>query len=171
MILFDEFITLRAIEECDAEVLKTLINDPETESSVVGFSAPVSLHQQKKWIANLPDDSFRYAIDADRNCVGVISLSSVDWKNRSANINIKLISDARGKGIAYRASKLLISYCFEELNFHCITANVLDNNNSSRKLWEKLGFTLDGILRQRVYKNGEYRNLLAFSLMKDEFND
>lgn len=172
MILFDEVVTLRAIDENDASVLMNLINDPEVENSVVGYSWPVSLSQQKKWIAGLSDDkNIRYAIDAGKGIVGVASVSSLDLKNRTGNMNIKLVREARGNGYAIHAVKLLIKYCFEELNLNCLSANVIERNADSKKLWEKLGFELEGVLRQRVYKNDEYHNLLAYSLLRKEFDE
>lgn len=171
MILFDDVITLRAIEEEDAPVLQSMINDPEIENAVVGFSYPVSLAQQKKWIAGLSDDkNIRYAIDDGNSLVGVAIISSVDFKNRVANLNIKLLKRARGQGYAKRAVRLMLSYCFNELNLNCITANVLANNEASSKLWQSFGFNLDGVLRQRVYKNGHYVDLMAYSLLRDEYD-
>lgn len=172
MILYDNIIKLRAINEEDAIDLMDMINDPEIENSVVGYSFPVSLAQQKNWILNLNNDTtIRYAIDADGKFVGVISISNLDLKNRTGNLNIKLTKDSRGKGYASRAVKLLITFCFEELNLNCLYANVIERNNDSRKLWEKLKFSLDGILRQRVYKNGEYHNIISYSFLKDEYNE
>lgn len=172
MILRDEVVLLRAIEENDAEILMDLINDPEVESSVCGWSYPVSLSAQKKWISNLHNDTtVRYAIDIEGKIVGVAIISSIDMKNRSANMNIKLLKSARGNGFAIRAIKLIVSYCFDELNMHCLTANVIERNVDSSRLWEKLGFRRDGLLRDRVYKNGNYHNVIAYSLLKEEFNE
>lgn len=171
MILFDEILTLRAIEEEDALLLKSMINDPEIENSVVGYSFPVSLSQQKKWISSLSDDkNIRYIIDVNGEALGTLIISSLDFKNRTANLNIKLIKEARGKGYANRALKLAIEYSFNQLNLNCLTANVIEQNESSKTLWEKLGFSLDGVLRSRVFKNGKYHNLLAYSLLKDEYD-
>lgn len=170
MILRDEVVLLRAIEESDAETLMDLINDPEVENAVCGWSYPVSLASQKKWISNLSNDStVRYAVDFENKIVGAAIISSIDMKNRTANMNIKLLKTARGKGIATHAVKLMVQYCFEELNLHCLTANVIERNADSRKLFEKFGFSQDGILRDRVYKNGQYHNIIAFSLLKEEF--
>ncbi|WP_295218804.1 GNAT family protein [Ruminococcus sp.] len=170
MILKDDVVLLRAIEESDAHILMNLINDPEVENSVFGWSYPVSLSSQKKWILNISDDTtVRYIIDVDEEAVGVAIISSIDMKNRTSNMNIKLLKSARGKGIATRTLSLIIRYCFDELNMHCLTANVIERNESSRKLWIKLGFNEDGILRQRIYKNGVYHNIVSYSLLKEEY--
>lgn len=170
MILKDNMVLLRAIEDDDAEVLADLINDPEVENAVCGWSYPVSLTSQKKWIANLSNESaVRYAVEFEKKTVGVAIISAIDMKNSVANMNIKLVQTARGRGIAYHTMELIIRYCFEELNLHCLTANVIERNMESRKLWEKLGFSQDGLLRNRIYKNGVYHNIVAFSLLKEEF--
>ena len=170
MILRDEKVVLRAIEESDAEILMVLINDPEIEGSVYGWSYPVSLVSQKKWIANMTNDTTaRYAIEFEGGMVGTAIISSIDFKNRTANMNIKLLKSARGKGVAARTVGLMIKYCFEELNLHCLTANVLEGNAASSNLWLKYGFQQDGILRDRVFKKGEYHNVIAYSLLKEEY--
>lgn len=172
MILSDEVVLLRAIEEEDAKALQVMINDPEIESAVVGFSYPVSYAQQKNWILNLNNDKvIRYAIDNRNEFIGMISVSELDWKNKTANINIKLMKEFRGKGYAGRACKLLIKYCFDELNLNCIAATVLEMNSNSNKLWERLGFVKDGCLRKRVYKNGKYHNLISYSYLREEYNE
>ncbi len=173
MILTDDLVVLRAIEETDAEKLMEMINDPEIENSVVGYSFPVSLSNQKKWISELKHETtIRYAIDCKTvGFAGIISISNLDLKNRSGNLNIKLLKPARGKGIAEHSVKLLVSYCFDELNLNCLYAGVIERNEASKKLWLKLGFKIDGILRQRVYKNGEYHNLIEYSILKDEYDE
>lgn len=170
MILRDDLIELRAIEKKDAALLLEMINDPEMEATVVGWSYPVSEEQQLEWINNIQSDkNIRFAIDAGKGIVGTAIISSLDHKNRTANLNIKLSKSERGKGYASHAIRLMTDYCFKELNLNCITANVIEDNISSRTLFQKIGFIEDGILRERVYKSGVYKNIVAYSLLKSEW--
>lgn len=170
MFLKDDEIVLRAIEMEDSQVLHKMINDPEMESMIIGWSFPVSTEMQNEWIRNLDNkDCVRYAIDVGEGIEGVAIISSIDYKNRVAHFGIKLKRDARGKGIATRAVRLMAQYCFFELNLNCIEVNVLESNLASRSLWEKVGFKPEGILRERIYKNGKYRNVIIYSLLKDEY--
>lgn len=172
MILKDNEIILRAIEETDAELLRRMLNDPETERMVVGWSFPVSMTDQVKWIQNQKNDSSnkRYTVEVDSQAVGMASLTDIDFKNSVCEFNIKLDSEAKGKGIGYRVVNMLLRYCFNELNIRCVTAEILDYNIPSQKLFEKCGFKKEGQLRQRVYKNGGYHDLFAYSILKDEFS-
>ena len=63
----------------------------------------------------------------------------------------------------------LIRYSFDELGLHLIHAEVLGENEKSRSLLEKLGFQQEGILRQRVYKGGNFHDQVVFSLLKEEY--
>ena len=166
-------ITLRAICQQDAPVLLEMINDGEIENAVVGWSFPVSMTDQLKWIESVRGDQrtcVRYAIDMGEGIVGVAALSSLDLKNRTANLNIKLLRAARGQGIACRAMQMLIGYCFEELNLHCVTANVISENEASNGLFTRLGFHRDGLLRDRVFKADRYHDLVAYSMLREEYD-
>lgn len=169
MILQEKELVLRAIEMEDWEILKQLINSPEIEETVVGWSKPISTYQQQQWISHLPEDkSIRYMIQYELETVGTASISLIDHKNAVANLNIKLLSNKQRLGIGTKVIRLMSHYCFEELNIQCITASILEKNIGSRKLFEKCGFIQEGILRRRVYKQGEYQNLVVYSLLRNE---
>lgn len=67
MILKGEKVILRAIEREDQEFLKEMINDPELEKLVVGWSFPVSLEMQMQWYEKQKNDlqNLKYIIEAD----------------------------------------------------------------------------------------------------------
>lgn len=171
MILSDNELTLRAIEERDAPVLLSMINDPELEHAVVGWSRPVSAAEQAAWIAALPgENTVRWAVDDGSGMLGTVSVSGIDWKNRTGALNVKLLARARGHGVATRAMALVIAYCFAELNLNCLSVSVLADNLPSRRLWSRLGFRAEGLLRQRVYKQGRFHDLQVMSLLREEYH-
>lgn len=170
MILKDGDLILRAIELKDADFLREMINDPEIEYMVPGWSLPVSHQKQIEWINELKADDIKFIVQLAGVAIGMASITDFDYKNSVANLNIK-IKDVkqRRKGIGTRVVRLLVKYCFDELNLHCLTANILEYNIASQKLFEKCGFKRDGILRNRVYKKGKYHNIYAYSLLRSEY--
>ena len=58
--------------------------------------------------------------------------------------------------------------CFEELKLYCITAHVLLDNTNSLALFDNLGFKREGILKNRVIKNGERKDIVSFSILETE---
>ena len=172
MILSDGYIKLRAVEITDADCLLGMINSPEIESSVVGWSFPVASKDQIDWINSIKNDScVRYTIDINNEAVGLVIISAIDFKNSTANISVKLSDDCpKRKGIGSKAVKLIQKYCFYELNLNCLTANILEYNIASQKTFEKCGFSKDAVLRKRIFKNGRYLDLYVYSILRDEYN-
>ena len=163
-------VSLRAIESTDALVLMELNNDDTIAASVVGNPAKVSLDQQMRWMARLGDEknTKRWMITFDGPAVGTIILSSIDMANLTGNMNIKLLPAFQGKGIAKKALKLACDIAFDEIGLFCLTANVLTSNERSASLFKRIGFSVDGVLRSRVVKNGERRDLITLSYLKSD---
>lgn len=170
MLLTSGDVVLRAIEYEDADFLRDMINDPQMEYMVVGWSLPVSRRRQLEWIESLQHHELKFIIEVNGTNVGMASITELDHKNALANLNIKIAQDFRGQGIGSRTINLLAKYCFWELNLNCLTATVLEYNTASRRLFEGCGFAEEGILRDRVYKRGRYHNVIVYSLLRSEFD-
>lgn len=173
MLINGEKIVLRAIEREDNVVLLALINDPETEMMLGGSSWPVSEREQIQWYEQLEKNRNILrgivALKDDSKAIGTVILSDIDHKNGTAQIHIKMTAgEARGKGYGTDAVKTLVGYAFRELRLNCIYAEILSYNTPSVKLFEKCGFQKDGVLRARVYKNGQFVNVYSYSVLKDD---
>mgnify|MGYP001178147588 FL=1 len=175
MNIYYKDIVLRAIEETDLGMLKDMMNDPEIENMTGGYSYPVSSFQQKLWFENLRnrDNEIRLIIDTEEHgAIGIVMLTNIDWKNRSAQSHSKIANgDFRGKGYGTMASTALVKYAFEELNLHCIYSHVIEYNEASKRVREKIGFIREGILRDRIYKKGEYHNVEVWSILNKAFKN
>ena len=71
------------------------------------------------------------------------------------------------QGYAEGALMTLVRHGFEEMNFNRIYGETF-SGNPGIKLYEKLGFTHEGTLRQTYYKCGKYIDSLVFSILKGE---
>ena len=167
-----DLVTLRAIEPTDATLLRELINDPEIENMLGGWSFPVSQSAQKDWIDGLTHEqnTLRCIIETEtpREAIGTVILSSIDLKNGNAEVHLKIASGSpRGKGYGTDAIRAIVRYGFSELRLRCIYANIVEYNEPSVKLFKKCGFELDGVLRERLYKNGKYINILVYSILNN----
>lgn len=166
-------VKLRAVEFEDLDMLREMMNDPDIESNIGGFSYPISKTQQEQWFENLKNNKneLRLIIDvANNGAIGTIILTDIDWKNRTAEINTKIInkSETRGQGYGTFARIALLKYAFEQLNLHCVYSRVLEYNEISKHINLKLGYRHEGTLRERVYKNGKYNALEIYSMLKGE---
>ena len=173
MNIFSENLIMRAVEKTDAPLLLGLINDPETESSLGGWSFPVSEASQIDWIesASQRKDTLRCIIaekSSQDDGVGTVILTDIDMKNGTAEIHIKLAVNGRNKGYGTEAVKALTAYAFNELRLNCIYARVNEGNDASQKMFAKCGFSKEGVLKERFYKNGKYIDVASFSLLNKE---
>ena len=76
-----------------------------------------------------------------------------------------LVDKCAGNGYGADAIMAMTKYAFDELRLNCIYANVLSYNKISQHTFEKCGYERDGVLRSRVYKNGEYIDLFVYSII------
>lgn len=162
---------LRFVENTDAVLLLELNNDLEIAKYVVGNPKQVTMEEQLQWMEKIKYETRtkRFIIEHNGESVGTIIISDIDVSNLTANMNIKLKSSARGKGIGKQSVKLALKYCFDVLELVCITAHILHYNTSSIALFESCGFTKEGIMRSRVVKKGQRIDLISFSILCDEF--
>jgi RimJ/RimL family protein N-acetyltransferase len=173
MIYIYHDITLRAIEESDLEIIREMMNDPEIENMTGGYSFPISEYRQKKWFENLSynDKELRTIIETkEHGAIGLAMLTDIDWKNRTAQSSSKIATSVnlRGKGFGTKARKALVKYAFEQLNLSLIYSHIIEYNEASQRVSEKCGYKKDGVLRNRIYKNGKYHDLVVWSIQNGE---
>lgn len=174
MIIDANSVILRAIEEKDLPLLQDMINDPNIEHMTGGYCFPVSSDRQKRWFINYDQQKdLRCMIEIKGGAtIGMIMLTDIDWKNRTAQLHqkVKASIEKRKDGDLYDAMMGFLNYAFNELDLQCIYGTVLEYNLLSRKLARKCGLKEEGVLRSRIYKNGKRHNLIANSIVKEDFD-
>ncbi len=167
------FVTLRAIEEDDLEMLRDMLNDSEMEQYVVGWSFPVSKYQEKEWyIRNINDNANkRFIIDTESDgAVGLATLTEIDWKNKSAFHGIKLANKKnRAKGIGTDAVMAIMRYAFNELGLHRLDGAWFDDNIPSKRLYTKCGWSVEGTRRECIFKGGKFRDLSIAGILATDY--
>lgn len=165
-------VILRSIEPNDLEAIREMTNDREQEYMIGGWSLPTAVKHQEDWYQRVLADknNLRFAIEFNGSFTGLVTLTDIDWKNRRAKSGIRLTLDAPKKqGIATDALMSLLGYAFDELNLNRVYATVLEHNKASRKLHAKCGYQEEGLMRQSVYKRGDYHNELLLSILQTEY--
>lgn len=173
MRIYSGNVILRAVEREDMDLLWDMINDPSIEKMTGGSPFPVSRDRQLRWFENYDQQKdLRCMIQIkDGATIGMIMLTDIDYKNGTAQLHQKTkakLEDRRPNDL-YNAMMGFINYGFSELNLNCIYGTVLDYNLLSRKLAQRCGLKEEGVLRQRLYKNGKYCDVIANSVLKEDF--
>lgn len=104
----------------------------------------------------------------DGRPVGCVAFLDFDERQRKAELR-KLVGEPaeRGKGYGKEASALWIRYGLTTLGLMKIYLNTLETNIRNVRLNEELGFRVEGILRNEVCIDGEYRDVLRMGLWRD----
>ena len=97
----------------------------------------------------------------------------LDFHDSRANVSeLGLLigdKDFWGKGVGYEACSLLMRYGFSTLGLRKIYLAVYENNPGAKRLYEKLGFRLEGTLRKHVWAAGDFRDKYLMGIFNDEF--
>jgi ribosomal-protein-serine acetyltransferase len=103
---------------------------------------------------------------ADGRFLGNVGLHNVDWTIRSFEIGYWLRDGAEGKGYAQEAVRALTRFAFEELGANRVEIRCDPRNERSRRVAERLGFPLEGCLRNsRQDPEGRPRDTLVFAMV------
>lgn len=135
-----------------------------------------NLEDQMGWYENIimKDPTWHHfvvkPIDSNK-IIGVVFLNHIHPIYKTGEFGITLGSpEYRGRGYGKDMLITLIKYGFEELNLNRIWCEVYSNNESIH-LYRKIGFKDEGILRQHVFKNGEYLDSYMLGMLKGEYNE
>lgn len=167
-------VYLRALEPDDYKTSVNWRNDDTITSLLGGGKFFVSNEIERQWVQNAINQNkeIRLAICTvdDNLYIGNIYLTNIDYISRKAVSHI-LIGNHEywNGGYGTDSMRQLLDYAFNQRNLHRIEAIVLDDNIGSQKLHEKLGYKKEGLLRQSVYKDGQYKNQIVYALLKEEY--
>lgn len=108
--------------------------------------------------------------DAPDQILGLVSLTDIDYLNRSCQLHM-MIGDKnqRGKGMGTFAFSEMIRHAFDDLNLNRMEAYILADNAASLAACSKVGFKQEGLLRQYAFKDGEYRDTVIMSILREEW--
>jgi ribosomal-protein-serine acetyltransferase len=112
---------------------------------------------------------FHCALWIEGKVAGVIGLHSIDWSNRTTTIGYWIVESAQGKGLATRASAAVITHCFAVLDLHRIEIHCATENTRSRRIPERLGFSLEGTLREVEWLYDHYVDHAIYGLLRQEW--
>ena len=107
----------------------------------------------------------------DNEIVGIVGYKNINTLNRKLEIAYWLHEEARGKGITSRACAKLVEYAFTKLRMNRVQIKVAVDNETSKRIPQKLGFTLEGVEREGECFGNSYADMEVYSLLKHEWQN
>jgi len=170
-VLQGERVTLRPLAASDAEAIYASLEEP-TSRRLTGTHTRHSLADVQAHCERIEHaaDRWDYGIMAGGALVGEVVLNNVDLPNRSASLRIAIWEPAqRDKGYGTEAAGLLIRHGFEAVGLNRIELEVYAFNPMARRVYEKLGFRLEGTRREALLWEGEAVDAHVMSLLRREY--
>jgi len=102
--------------------------------------------------------------------VGVVEIDHMQWFGHQAGeMSHHIKKKYQRKGYGTESSIAIINFCFKKMKFHKMYADTTPDNKGAQKLLKKLGFKLEGKIRDRNYKKGKWVDELDYGLLKNEW--
>lgn len=113
---------------------------------------------------------FRIRAVTNDRLLGFVAVHDIEWNNQVGEISIGLGEPADwGKGYGAEAMRLALRYAFHELNLNRVWLTVISYNDRAIRLYEKLGFQHEGLMREAVLRDGKRHGMLVMGLLRSEW--
>ncbi|GAA4616305.1 GNAT family protein [Actinoallomurus liliacearum] len=168
----DDELRLRPVNRDDLAVIERLTGDPEAtgEHGWLGWSE--QWRYRRRWEENgmLDDDGgVLMAVRGDER------LGFVSWRRQPTartsycwNIGVAMRPEVRGLGYGTEAQRSLVRYLFAHTQVNRIEAITEVTNAAEQWALQKAGFTREGVLRGYAFRDGAWRDVLVYSVLRHE---
>lgn len=175
-ILIDDKLLLRSFQPEDAPALFNTVNESRRhlrpwlrwvdattkQEHILQFiqRTIVQLHNQ---------EALELGIFYDRQIIGGIGMHAWDHFLKKAQLGYWIKEEYQGKGIVYKSLMYFIDFLFEKPGLNKIEIHFMPGNERSRKLAERVGCKVEGLIRQSYFMNGKLEDLIITGLLKSEW--
>ncbi|MFD0675335.1 MULTISPECIES: GNAT family N-acetyltransferase [unclassified Paenibacillus] len=100
---------------------------------------------------------------------GNIGLHSIDWTHRKTSIGYWLASGYEGKGLMTKSCHAVVDHLFGVMKLNRVEIKAGELNVRSRAIPEKLGFKLEGVVRQAEWLYDHYIDHAVYGMLAQEW--
>jgi RimJ/RimL family protein N-acetyltransferase len=174
--LADEVVLLRPWRETDAPAAFLAFGDPVVQRFSWPQPPPCSEEDTRRYFAELEEaralgEELNLALVRPGEAGAVLggaSLYDVRPEQGCASVGYWLAPEARGRGVATHAVRLLARWAFTELGLARLELSCSPDNEASQRVAQRCGFTREGIPRSRVPREGGRRDTVVYGLLPGE---
>ncbi|MGB9807583.1 MAG: UDP-4-amino-4,6-dideoxy-N-acetyl-beta-L-altrosamine N-acetyltransferase [Thermosulfidibacteraceae bacterium] len=154
----------------ESELVRSWRNYPEVRKWSY-MDHEIGVDEHRGFIKRLKGDSrnaYFLAIKEGKP-IGVISLVRIDFKNRSSYFGIYANPFEKMPNVGTMLGRALLKLAFEIINLHTLKLEVLEGNDRAIGLYRKLGFKEEGRLREFVFKDGRWFDVIVMGMTEEEY--
>ena len=172
--LAGERVHLRPLERKDAALLVPWWRDPHVTQMLGEGFVPANIRAAADLIERLyregHDLLLGIVLQHTGRLIGVTEIHHLDLHHRQASFGI-VIGDRQewGKGYGAEVTALLCEYVFSGLEMNRVWLHVDEHNERAIRVYEKVGFQREGLLRQDRYTDAGYHNTVVMAVLREEW--
>ena len=167
-------VSLRRARPEDADFIFGLVTDEDTRPFLggrAGESSDAILAEIDRSVRE-PDAFGWFVVEADGAPAGSIAFHRVNERNRIAEAGrFAIAPEFRGRGIGLEAARQFQRLLLIDLGFHRVELQIYGFNERAIAHAERSGYVREGVKRKAYEKNGEWRDAVLFSLLREELED
>jgi UDP-4-amino-4,6-dideoxy-N-acetyl-beta-L-altrosamine N-acetyltransferase len=133
----------------------------------------ITKEQQTSWFNKISqEENSRYwIVKYEDKKIGVASITNIDRINRKCFWGFYLENtEIRGKGIGAKIEFNVLKVVFDEMNLNKLCGEVFSFNEKVVNMHEKFGFRREGYLRNHIFKNNKFHDVVIIGLLSSEWN-
>ncbi len=166
-------VMLTTLTPADSQILWKWINSRQ-EVLLNAPYKPIAVSQHQAWLEKIQNSNdlviFGIRLKKTQKLIGTCQLHSIHYIHRSAELQIRVGEPAyRGNGYGTEAVELLLDFAFKDLNLQRVYLHVFKKNESALRLYEKLGFAREGVLRKAAHIDGKYVDVIVMGILREEY--
>ena len=172
--LGDGVITLRGFESSDVAPIVEICQDPEIPRWTL-VPSPYGEDEARDYFARVADGlaagtraAFAIVDANDGRLLGTTGLVAIDWDAGCAEIGYMLAADARGRGAASRAVRLLAGWAFGPLGLERLELHIDRHNAASRAVAQRTGFARVAEPVVQRAETAHFANDIFFARLRDD---
>jgi RimJ/RimL family protein N-acetyltransferase len=89
--------------------------------------------------------------------------------HRNSYISLDILDAYQNKGYGTEAINWVLEWGFQMAGLHRIGIESFSYNEGAQRLYQKLGFILEGRSRESLWYNGKWHDYLSFSMLEHEW--
>jgi UDP-4-amino-4,6-dideoxy-N-acetyl-beta-L-altrosamine N-acetyltransferase len=160
-------LLLRPIRAEDSDQLLAWRNAPHVAAYMYSDHA-IGQAEHDRWFAQAlvaPDRRY-WIIEQDGRGVGLANLTRIDPVNRKCDWAYYLgETSTRGQGIGAGVEYIVLQHVFGPMGLNKLCCEVFLDNAAVWKLHESFGFTREALLRDHVFKDGAFRDVVGLGIL------
>lgn len=125
------------------------------------------IQQTLNWQNN--QEGLVLGIFLNRKIIGEVGLHHWDHKLKKGQIGYWINKEHEGTGLMYKCLQRFVDFLFSKLSLNKVEICFMPHNTRSAKMAERLGFRIEGVLRQSFLKDGKLEDLVVTGILKGEW--